>query len=329
MSYAGLGLLLGGGMAPIGLTVSGPTTTSAPALVNVGIPPALVKLYGTWLWNLGASMGMSDTTARPLFIIVGGALKTPRLNTFGLVDPASVAKTLSQLPANLRAFADNAASAAPYGPKIVPFLADITAGKYAGQAPSLTMRSPLLAAAAPRLAMATLNAQQAAIMKTSADIQKAAADKAVADAQTLQDAQAAAVAKAQADQTATVAAVAKAQADAVLAQTQQQVLDPSQAYPLPPADLSQLQVTPTVPGATPGDGYVDASAPPPQPDSYTQPATPALPAPTPPSPGPFGVSWKIWAVGAAVAAGGYLVMNSKMMSANRRRRVRRNRRRTR
>lgn len=43
--------------------------------------------------------------------------------------------------------------------------------------------------------------------------------------------------------------------------------------------------------------------------------------------GPLGISWKAWGLGAAVLVGGYLVMNSKMMSPNRRRRVRRNRRR--
>lgn len=43
--------------------------------------------------------------------------------------------------------------------------------------------------------------------------------------------------------------------------------------------------------------------------------------------GPLGISWKAWGIGAAVLIGGYVVMNSKMMSANRRRRVRRNRRR--
>jgi hypothetical protein len=96
------------------------------------------------------------------------------------------------------------------------------------------------------------------------------------------------------------------------------------ARPKPPAPP-----TTRVPGSTPGDGYttttVDNSQPQPQPDSYSQQTT-TMTLPAPASPGPFGVSWKIWAVGAAVAAGGYLVMNSKMMSANRRRRVRRNRR---
>lgn len=43
--------------------------------------------------------------------------------------------------------------------------------------------------------------------------------------------------------------------------------------------------------------------------------------------GPLGISWKIWGVGAAALVGGYFLLNSRAMSANRRRRVRRNRRR--
>jgi len=42
--------------------------------------------------------------------------------------------------------------------------------------------------------------------------------------------------------------------------------------------------------------------------------------------GPLGVSWKVWGLGAAVLVGGYLFMNSRAVSKNRRR-VRRNRRR--
>jgi hypothetical protein len=324
MSYAGLGQLLRTGTAPItGLSVNRPASGTPTALINVGIPPELVKLFGVWLWNLGMSMGLSDPN-RGYFILVGGTLKAPRLNTFGLVDPASVVKTLSQLPANLRAYADNGA-----GPKIAGFLADIAAGKYAGQPPAISMRSPLLAAAAPRLATATLNAQRAAIVKTAADIQKAAATKAAVDAKTAQDAQIAAAQVATASQAAAEATAAQQAADAAVAQIQSQIAQ--QAPPVISDQYGPPQIAPQIapPGSAPGDGYVptttDNSQPQPQPDSYSQPVTPALPAP-PASPGPFGVSWKIWAVGAAVAAGGYLVMNSKMMSANRRRRVRRNRR---
>jgi len=43
--------------------------------------------------------------------------------------------------------------------------------------------------------------------------------------------------------------------------------------------------------------------------------------------GPLGISWKAWGIGAAVLVGGYVLLNTKALSSNRRKRVRRNRRR--
>jgi hypothetical protein len=43
--------------------------------------------------------------------------------------------------------------------------------------------------------------------------------------------------------------------------------------------------------------------------------------------GPLGIPWKFWGIGAAVLVGGYVLLNTKALSSNRRKRVRRNRRR--
>jgi hypothetical protein len=103
------------------------------------------------------------------------------------------------------------------------------------------------------------------------------------------------------------------------------------ASPYVPAETkptSDLTATSTAPPVTSDSGFITPDYPTTWDTSAMPPIDVSIPIPTVTMPGSgmFGVPWKFWGIGAVVAVGGYMLMNSNMMKSNRRR-MRRNRRR--
>ena len=214
------------------------------------------------------------------------------------------------------------------------------------RAPSV-VAGRVLAPPAPAATSAVVNAAKegaiAAAAKLATDVEtaqkttnpetKAAADKVIV-AQAGADAAAKAAQEAAAKAAAAAAeaadAIAKAQAsgssaDIETAQVETQIADAAHAA----AEQATVASTEIAATADAARSELEAAAAATNDTSAQQAATDAsmTVAVSTAGLGPLGISWKMWGVGAAVLVGGYLLMNSRAMSANRRRRARRNRRR--
>lgn len=317
MSYyqegqAGLGQIIGGGtLLSSGLTLnkSQAPSTSNTSRVNVGIDPAVVAALGALLAAGGGALATSDAARVPM-ILAGASLKGMKPNQWGKIDPTAVMNALNIMSPTAQAFvtqmltlgatpgmldgqpyADAVASVRALGiTSLAAFMSDITAGKYAGTLPTVSVKlSPSI------MASAALKTQVAATAVANAQTKQAVADQAAqnfAATQAAADAAAAQQAQAQADAAAAAAAAATQAAAAATAQAAQQT-----DGGVGPSDLVVTDPTTGLPATTTTTTHSGSSFP-----------------------------WLYVGIGAAgLAVVGWVLMSRKSSTPNRSRRSKKNR----
>ena len=315
--------------------VSTPGTVSASPstpMVDVGVDGGIVRSLASALDEIaGSIVGCAGEAwcQKGSYSLVAAALRALRLNQYGRYDPRLVKSTLLALGPERIAYVDRSLTGARSGAKaamggytVSALIADIDRGRYAGRAapppPVSNIGKALLSGAMKTAASATNVATKTAATRL-VETQAAANEAAV-------------TARAQAEKAAALAEEARRADEAAKASRAAEV-ERAAAQVAAEAEASRIAAEETnriaagmAAAAEEARRELEAAAQSTN-DQPAQEQVVAMASDVAAAAGPLGVPWKVWGVGAAVLVAGYFLMNSKMMSANRRRRVRRNRRR--
>lgn len=314
--------------------VSTPGTVSASPstpMVDVGVDGGIVRSLASALDEIaGSIVGCAGEAwcQKGSYSLVAAALRALRLNQYGRYDPRLVKSTLLALGPERIAYVDRSLTGARSGAKaamggytVSALIADIDRGRYDGRAappPVSNVGKALLSGAMKTAASATNVATKTAATKL-VETQAAANEAAVAAQAQAEKAAALAEEARRADE------AAKASRAAEVERAAAQVAAEAEASRIAAEETNRIAAAMAA-AAEEARRELEVAA------QYTndQPAQEqvvAMASDAAAAAGPLGVPWKVWGVGAAALVAGYFLVNSKMMSANRRRRVRRNRRR--
>lgn len=318
--------------APISLSASG-TVSRPPAtpMIDVGVDGGIVRSLASALREISSDIvGCSGEPwcHKGSYGLVASVLDALRLNQFSRYDPRLVKSTLLALGPERIAYADRSLTGARSGAKaamggytVSALIADIDRGRYAGRAapppPVSNVGKALLAGAMKTAASATNTVTKTAATKL-VETQAAANEAAVA-------------AQAQNEKAAALAEEARRADEAAKASRAAEV-ERAAAQTAAEAEASRIAAEETnriaagmAAAAEEARRELEAAAQSTN-DQPAQEQVVAMASDVAAAGGLFGIPWKMWGVGAAALVAGYFLVNSKMMSANRRRRVRRNRR---